>query len=390
MRRAIPFALALFLAAPALTPSPARAQTSAEKPWLITLSSNYGQWSASGLANSGSQATAFLQAAYGGAAWGGSITGRGARVSYETEQASGKLEFTTLTDTTVATYYLHQRGTVTLRGGVDFMLPTGKHAFTRDELTKVVTDTITQDLMPLNSYGGGLNVNPHLLALWQANQRLTAGIGARYEFTGSYDPVSDTPDDTLDPGDRILGIANAAYALAEGQYLIASFTYSRTGADKQEGQDIYRAGDTLAADARYLRSWTPELTTVVSVSYQTQGKSESQGQGGVLNSELSNSNNNVWEILFNNSWKYSSAFSYLLMAGYKQVLANGYAPGDSLYDGGRTRAFVEPGVTWRFHPLAYAALKARYSYLQDKQDAFAAKDSAYHVFNFDAALVFNY
>lgn len=388
MSRAATLALALLLTA--LAPSAARAQASPEKPWLITLSSNFGQWSASGLANSGSQATVFAQASYGGAAWGGSITGRGARTSYETEQAAGKLEFATLTDTTVATYYAHQAGAVTLRGGIDFMLPTGKHAFTREELAKVVTDTITQDLMPLNSYGGGLNVNPHLMALWQANPRLTAGLGLRYEFTGSYDPVSDTPDDTLDPGDRILGVANGAYVIAEGHYLIGMITYNRTGADKQGGQDIYRAGDTLSADARYLRSWTPELTTVFSLSYQTQGKSESLSQGGVLNSELANSNNNVWEALVNTSWRYSSTFSYLLMAGYKQVLANGYSPGDSLYDGGRIRAFLEPGVTWRFNPVAYVTLKGRYTYLQDKQDAFAARDTAYSVFNLDAALVFNY
>ncbi|VAX18400.1 hypothetical protein MNBD_NITROSPINAE04-1641, partial [hydrothermal vent metagenome] len=110
----------------------------------------------------------------------------------------------------------------------------------------------------------------------------------------------------------------------------------------------------------------------------------------VLNAELSNSNNNSWEIFANNIYRRSRKLWLMGMLGYKSVSANGYSLGDALYDGGRGKVYIEPGVSWFFSKAMYATGRARYSKIDDRQDAFSAKDAAYNVFNIDLGLVYSF
>ncbi|VAX15616.1 hypothetical protein MNBD_NITROSPINAE03-325, partial [hydrothermal vent metagenome] len=110
----------------------------------------------------------------------------------------------------------------------------------------------------------------------------------------------------------------------------------------------------------------------------------------VLNAELSNSNNNSWEIFANNIYRRSRKLWLMGMLGYKSVSANGYSLGDALYDGGRSKVYIEPGISWFFSKAMYATGRVRYSKIDDRQDAFSAKDAAYNVFNIDLGLVYSF
>lgn len=356
----------------------------------VSATGNYGTWSSIAGDNSGSQGLAYFQAAYDGDSWGLAATGKGSKTSYKTVLGEERLDFTTLTDTSVSSYYSHKIGDLMLRGGVDLSLPTGKHAYSSSELGRIVTDPLSQDLMMLNTYGAGTNFIPHFMAVHKASDQLTVGGGLRYELTGPYDPTTDISDDNLDPGDRLMLMANGAWIATDNDYFLLSFMYNYSGVDKQEGTEIFRTGDMYSLEARYIRKWEEAFNSIFSLSYRQQEKNQMLSEGNVLNSELSNSNNNSWEAYVNNVYRYSDDFSFTGMAGYKQVFPNGLNEDEALFDGGRWKAYVEPGIMWFLSPVNYLSGKARYSYILDKKDAFASDDSGYNVFNVDIGYTYSF
>jgi len=356
--------------------------------FTVSATANYGSWGAGD--NNGSQWIGYFQAAYDTQDWGVAVTGKGAKTSYKTVLSDERLDLTTLTDTSVSTYYSHKTGDLTLRGGVDLSLPSGKHSYTGSELARIITDPLSQDLMMLNTYGAGTNVIPHLLAVYKVSDLVTVGGGARYESTGAYNPTTDASSGALDPGDRAMAMLNGVLTLTDSDFFMLSVIYNHSGVDKQEGKDIFRTGDTYSLEARYIRKWEEAFSSILSVAYRQQDKNEMISASNVLNAELSNSNNNSWEAYVNNIYRYSDDFSFTGIFGYKQVLANGLKEDESLYDGGRWKAYLEPGVMWFLSQANYVSLKLRYSYIFDKKDAFEPADAGYNVFNADIGYTYSF
>lgn len=360
------------------------------RPWLVSLSANYGTWSTSDLDSDGSQALGFLQISYDAdSRWGAAVTGAFVNTSYKASHSEERFDISTLTDTDLSTYYSLQAGALTLRGGVDLRIPTGKSDYSEEEYGRIIIDDLSQDLMLLNTYGGGLNVAPHFVAVYKFG-RFTGGLGARYEFAGEYDPTSDTDDGKFDPGDRLLLLLNGVAKVSSKDYFLLTVSYSTYSKDSQDGQDVYRQGDTVSAEARYIKQWDDFLSNVVGVVYKTQQKNELISETGSLESELANSNNNSLEVYLNNVYRHSSKLSVTGLVGYKEVGANGYEEGNDYYDAGRNKIYVEPGMSWYFTSNVYSTLRARYSYVKDKQDASSEVDAAYNVFNVDVGLVYSF
>lgn len=360
-----------------------------KRPWLVSLSLNYGSWRTGDLDSDGTQALSFAQVSYEGKSWGAAINGVFVSTSYKASHAEDRFDVTTLADTDISTYYSIKRGGLTLRGGVDVGAPTGKSSYSEDELKKVMVDDLSQDLMLINTYGAGLNVAPHLMAVYRFKWG-AAGLGARYEFTGEYDPATETAGDEFDPGDRLLLVLNTVARTVGEDYALFSLAYSRYGEDKQSGRGVFRQGDVIIATARYIRKWGGSFTSVAGVTYSTQRKNEVIGDGDTLESERANSNNNSLEAYVSGSYKFSGRLSATGLLGYKEVGANGYHEEDDYYDAGRSKAYIEPGMTWSFSSSVYATLRARYSRVLDKKDAASSEDAAYDVFNVDAGLVYSF
>lgn len=379
--------VALLFCLPALSEAESN---SGKRPWLLAASGHYGVWETDDLENSGNQAFSYIQVAYDVQKWGVTITSKGSDTYYETELADNAFDITTLTDTTIASYYSLTFNKLIFRAGLDFTLPMGKAAYTNEELSQIIADPISGDLMIANVYGEGINYIPHFTSVFRANNKLTFGLGARYEFTGKYDMTEGYEDDPLDPGDRLLAVFNTAYQLSQRRFLTLMFTYMSFGNDQQGGEDIYRTGDTYSVEARYLHGWSEAFNSVFSAAYYTQDENESLDSGKVLNSEQNNSNNNMVEVYVNNVYRHSKRFSILGMAGYKSVDANGYPTGDPFYDAGRTKIFIEPGAILYLGKYMYVTVKGRYSIIEDKADAFSSIDATYTIYNVDAGIVLSF
>ncbi len=366
----------------------ARAENMKDAAWMLSISSNYGSWQTDDLDSDGAQTLFLTQVTYDTLKWGAAVTGALANTSYKPSYIDERFEVNSLTDTDISTYYIFREKSLTVRFGVDLRLPTGKHSYTDDELTRLITDDISQDLMLVNSYGGGTNVTPHFMVVNKFD-KITLGFGAKYDVTGKYDPTDDTPGDNIDPGDRVLAILNGLYRASKNDFIMLSLTYINVGADKMTGDDIFHQGDTYATEIRYLKKLAA-LTMIASASIRTQEKNKLISDENLLKSEISNSNNNIAEFYLSGVYRYSRKISFTALTGYKEVGANGYNSGDDFYDAGRSKIYVEPGISWYFSSKMYATGKARYTNVKDKSDAASVTNATYDVYNVDLSFVYSF
>jgi len=373
--------LSLLAVAPALAESDQRA------PVLVSFSANHGAWT-SDASGDGAQSLAFTQVSYDSEEWGVLVSGVFAKTDYQGPGVDSRFSLTTPGDVDLASYYNYKDGAFTLQGGLDVSLPTGKAGYTDSELEAIFIDDVSADLMLLSTYGAGLNIMPHALAVYKLNDTFTLGAGVRYEINGAYDPGLDAEEDEYDPGDRFLAVGNGVVTFDKANILIGTVTWSQTGTDTQSGKDVYRQGDTIAAELRYLRAWSGGLSTILSLTYQTQGANESLTEEESLGTEISNSNNNSLEGYLNLQYRYSKAFTLRGLVGAKGVGANGYGSADDLYDAGRMKWYFEPGVQWSISDSMYLTGSARYSQVKDKKDAFAEEDATYNLYNIDIGIVY--
>ena len=357
--------------------------------WLLTVSSNYGSWTSDKFSADGSQSVGFLQLAYDLETMGASVSTTYANASYKAAGADGRFEINTFADTDISTFYMARLGDLTLRGGVDLRVPTGKSAYTNEQISRIMIDKVSQEIMLLNTYGGGLNVVPHFVAVYSM-KRITVGAAGRYEFTGDYDPATETASDQFNPGDRLTALVTGAWAITDGDAVMLTASYLSLGNDKQDGKDVFRQGDTYSGDARYIRKWGEAVNTVLGVTYKNQGINQALTSESYLQSEVSNSNNNSLEVYLNGQYRYSKSLLLRGLAGMKAIGANGYAEADPLYDAGLDKQYAEAGATWYFTDDMYATAQLRYTSIKNKKDSLAEADTVYGVINADLAIVYGF
>ena len=360
-----------------------------ERPWLVSLFSNVNRWDTSDVDNSGGQTLVYSQISYDSDAWGLALTGTYTDTRYSTTQATDSFEVKTFTDTAISSYYSMKSGRTSLRGGVDLSLPTGIHSFSSAQLTRVIADDISEDLMLVNNYGSGLNVSPHLAFTYDMSP-VTLGLGAKYIFSGAYDPLTDVDNDSFDPGDQLLLLLSANVSIANNDFFMLFFSYATFGKDKLGSRDVFQNGDIFALEGKYLRQWSQVLRTTFGAVFTTQGKNESTGENNLLKSETGNSNANKIEVFADSAYDIRDRLTLTGVVGYKNVAGNGYSMGDDLYDAGRNVVYLEPGVIFFFDEDIYAMAKVRYSRVADKKDAFSAQDANYNVLNLDLGIVVNF
>ncbi len=361
-----------------------------QTPLQVSMFLNHGSWSSGDIDNSGSQSLVFGQLSYKKENWGLSTASTFTKTSYETVYNDSAFDITSLLDTSIAGYYRFEFDRIKVTAGLDAILPTGKPGFTDDEIQKVVSDGVSEDLMIINSYGSGLRVIPHVRAVLGFDNA-SIGIGARYEFTGEYDPTVDADNDNIDPGERLLVVLHGAMKLGISDYITGLLSYETSSQEKQQELGaFYRTGDTILGEFRYIRQWTDSFSSITGFLASAQGKNDYIGNAGTLISESKNSNNNSWELFINGVYRYTESIHLTGMVGYKQVFANDYDTQDAFYDAGRDKAYVSPGFQWFISKKAYLVAKVRYSLVNDYKDTFSDTDVTYQALNADAGIVYSF
>ncbi len=356
------------------------------KPWLFSINLNQGSFSTSDLDSDGSQSVAYSQLAYDTDNWGVLLGTAYAATSYTTENREGRFDVYTLADTSLSTYYRKRRGPFLFRGGIDLILPTGKSDFASNDLKKIFSDDVGEDLIALHRYGAGLNIRPHAMATLEHGDT-SFGAGINYEFTGAYDPTTDIDNDTYDPGDNMTLVASVIQKFNSESLLMLTGKYTTFGHDTLGGREIFKYGDIWRMEGRYLWRHSDHLRGTIGLIYETADKSDSVGTNDLLVAETGNRNNNIVELFADAAWRYTARLTLTAIAGYKQVMANGYNDGDDLYDAGRTATYIEPGLRWNMAEDYSVSAQIRYKRVSDRKDAFSPSDAEYTVINVDIGLI---
>ncbi len=357
------------------------------KPWYVGVSANYGHFSASGVESDGTQTIGYFQLVYDNRKWGAGVTSSFASTSYTVGSASSGFDLSGLNDTALTTCYNTNIGKLNLRVGVDLGLPTGQTGLETENLGRSIYEDIREDLLLLNTYGEGLNIAPHFAASIRTGM-FTWGLGGRYLNSGEYDPTSDVDGDEFNPGDSYTIVVSSLLKPGETDMVLLTLMRTTFGVDTQGGDDVFRKGDMISLDVRYTHIWSDNTMTTLVAVYSQQDKNERLSEGDVLKSETGNSNANTKEISIVNQYMYDRRITYTGVAGYKVADANEYGESDSLYDGGRDKIYVEPGLVWRLNKEAYTTFKLRYAIINDKKDGYSSQDATYNVYNIDLGLVY--
>jgi long-subunit fatty acid transport protein len=138
--------------------------------------------------------------------------------------------------------------------------------------------------------------------------------------------------------------------------------YTRYTEDERGGFEVFREGDEL--DIGVSLEWRPEpWWAVVTVRDIYRFKAERINAAGQLTEEPENSNGNEIRGTVTVGYIIDDVWTVRGILDFRYVAANDYATTDALYDGGRFKIAIGPGVTWTFSRTFALDASVRYFYL---------------------------
>ena len=363
------------------------------------INSNIGTWSGdSSPGKKGGQNLVYFSLAHLKSRYGVTFLGSYAETSFLYNGAkSSDFHLGTLLDSTLSGFYkTNVLGGLSVRGGLDLILPTGHSSLTNQQLGALLLDRAALDLNLVSSYGKGLSIAPNLV-ISKSLGPAVLGFGLRYERTGKYDPTSEVAGDDYDPGDLLTVIVSSQYNPSSSKLFMVDLATTMSGRDEQAGQDVFKLGTVYSLDVRMIRQYELFRATY-SVSYSTQEKNQSLGAGGIT-TEDRNSNTNFYQLFVNISYPFINLIKINGIFGYKNVLGNGYGSSDALYDAGYSKIYFGGGATFTVSKWLFWSVDLRYFQLNNGADLSDMSDLSdpsnpeavnYSGFNIDIGLVYTF
>jgi hypothetical protein len=326
--------------------------------WTVTTGVHLDAWSANGSSGQGNgyQFLVPLGIFYDTPTWGLSARGSAGTSQHDLD-AAPSASMTGFTDTTVSGYYRLRISGTDIRLGLDMDLPTGVSRLKTRDLPAVQDE----DLVALQRFGEGFDVNPTVIVYHNfGDWGLGGGVG--YLWTGEYDPTADIPNDDFNPGNELSASLLGDVFLGDVWRLIGRATYTHFTTDERGGLEIFREGDEI--DLGVSLEWRPEpWWAVVSVRDIYHFKADRFNASGQLDEESQNSRGNEIRGGVAVGYIIDDVWTVRGIMDVRYVAANDYATSDPLYDGGRFKIAVGPGVTWTLSRTFALDASVRWFYL---------------------------
>ena len=263
--------------------------------------------------------------------------------------------------------------------GCGFNLPTGYTDFKADELALTY---LPPDLLPITSFGEGLNINPYL-CVSKEWERLTAGFGMGYQWRGEYDYSEMIQD--LDPGDVFTVTAEAAYALTEDLQGRIISEYASYGKDKVDGNDYYKEGELtlLGLGATYTRSsW--QMDADISGIFRAKGEYYTTASTPI-NSEKNYGDE--WQATLKETCFLNSTTSVISRLSFLSIAENGFEKDSPYYAGGRQKIAIGCGMEKTFTKTTTGSIDLTLFSMKDKKNWYHPdEDLDYKGFTLSAGL----
>jgi hypothetical protein len=326
--------------------------------WTLRSGAHLDAWSAN---QSSGQGTGYevlvpLGIFYDTPTWGLSARGSVGSSKHDLDNAPSA-SMTGFTDTTVSGYYRGRVSGTEIRFGLDLDLPTGVSSLKTRDLPAVQDE----DLVALQRFGEGFDVNPTII-VYRSFGEWGLGGGVGYLWTGEYDPTEDIANDDFDPGDELTVSLLGDVFLGDVWRLVGRAAYTHYTEDERGGVNIFHEGDQIDVGASL--EWRPEpWWAVVTLRDIYRFTAERLNPGGLLIDELQNSRGNEIRGTVTVGYIIDDIWTVRGVADVRYVAANDYASSDPLYDGGRFKFAIGPGVTWTWSRTLAVDASVRYFYL---------------------------
>jgi hypothetical protein len=156
-----------------------------------------------------------------------------------------------LSDAQIALSYYQRMGAASAVLSLSANLPSGKRTLTQEEFetSALLSQNFYGFRLPV--FGQGLNLSPGLTFAFPAGDQAVIGIGASYQYRGSFEPLVDMAE-AFKPGDEILITGGGDVRLGAAWALSADVTYTLYQADQLGDVDVYETGDQLAVSIQAL------------------------------------------------------------------------------------------------------------------------------------------
>jgi len=381
------------LCALALLSSGARAE---EQPapgtkWVLQLNENRSAFTSNSVpAKDGGQNLLYFSLGYMAPNYGVVLMGSHADTAYLYNNPGTKDDFHlySLMDSTLSSYYLlPETAGFFVRMGMDFNLPTGHSSFSTNELNSILVDNVSKDLLIVPSFGKGLNLAPNVVAS-KTFGPIMAGLGARYEITGEYNPASDVANKKYDPGDTFTLFGSLQYAISEKEMAMFDLSSVFSSRDQQGGAEVFKQGTAYTLGARYIKTYETTRITY-GLTYGWQDKNQSFDGGGVT-TEDRNTNNDRWELLISGLRMLSQRMMMNGLIGYKNIYANRYDGANALYDAGYQKLYFGGGPVYVISDVMSVTGDVKLFQVVNGRDTLEPHSATYRGWTMDIGFVYTW
>jgi len=267
--------------------------------------------------------------------------------------------------------------------GCGFNLPTGYTDLSNQQLVLV---SLPPDLMPITTFGEGLNINPYL-AVSKEWTKVVAGFGLGYLQRGKYD-YSETIQD-YDPGDILTVSASMEYDFTAALQGKLFGEYANYGKDTLASDDYYQDGalKLIGIGLTYaLPAW--EIGASIHGIFRAKGKYYMDTATPI---EEKKNHGNEWEGSLN--YRYFLNRSTTLTSGldYLTSAANNYPSGSYSYAGKRVKITLAGGIERSLTKKTKGTLGLNLFSMQDDRNWYhPGDDYRYTGFTLDARVTTRY
>jgi hypothetical protein len=226
--------------------------------------------------------------------------------------------------------------------GLDLNLPTGKTKIEAIERNRL----LDPDLVTINNYGEGFNVNPTFILAKTLN-KMSVGMGVGYVFRGEYDYSEEFRD--YDPGDIFNVTTQVAYYFSDDWKVSLSGEYGYVSKDKINNRDYYHEGDFYLLDLELFHT-ASRWDATFNMTALFRGKSKFEDFNAALSTEDQNSYGDEYEATALYRYFLNDAVTLKTQLQGLWVTENNYSSSHPLYWGDRKKIMLGLGVNRKLMP----------------------------------------
>ena len=171
-------------------------------------------------------------------------------VSQATASADGFESISGLTDVQLATSYYRRVGSGSVVLNLGLNLPSGKQDLTEEEFNTLLLVSRNVFDFRVPSFGRGLGIAPSITWAQPLSETFVVGLGASYQYRGSFDPVEGLVD-RFDPGEELLLTGGFDARVGAGATLSGDVSVTIYGTDTVGDIDVFEAGQKMVVTAQF-------------------------------------------------------------------------------------------------------------------------------------------